>query len=48
MFRDKVYPHGIHESWYRLRIAALGRIVVDWLDEHVISYTRDQDDASAE
>jgi hypothetical protein len=25
-----------------------GRIVADWLDEHVIFYTRDRDDASAE
>ena len=46
-FKDAIHRRGIHESWYRYRAAALGQIAIGWLDEHGISYTRDEDAASA-
>ena len=42
-FRDAVHRRGIHEDWYRYKSAALGRIVVDWLEEHDVVYIEDVD-----
>jgi len=46
-FRGAIHRRGIHESWYSYRTAALGQIAVDWVDEHGISYTRDEGAAPA-
>lgn len=40
-FKNTIYRLGIEKSWYRYRTEALDRIAIDWLDEHQISYTRD-------
>lgn len=40
-FKDAVYRHGIQGDWYDFRTAALGRIAIDWLDEHGIPYSDD-------
>ena len=40
-FRDALHRHGIQESWYDFKAAALAEIAAAWLDEHGISYTRD-------
>jgi hypothetical protein len=42
-FKDAIHRHGIHESWYGYRAAALGRIAAEWLDEHGIPYACDED-----
>lgn len=46
-FKGAIHRRGIHESWYSYRTAALGQIAIDWLDEHGISYTRDEGAAPA-
>ncbi len=47
-FKDTIHRRGIHEHWYRYRTAALDRIVIDWLDEHEIVYTCDENATSTE
>ncbi|MDZ4180023.1 MAG: UPF0158 family protein [Coriobacteriia bacterium] len=42
-FKDAVHRHGIHQDWYDHRAAALGRIAMDWLDEHGVDYAPDAD-----
>jgi len=46
-FKDAIHRHGIHESWYGYRAAALGQIAVEWLEEHGVSYIRDEGAAPA-
>jgi hypothetical protein len=42
-FKDAIHRHGIHQDWYDHRAAVLGRIAMDWLDEHGIDYSVDTD-----
>ena len=46
-FKDTIHRLGIQESWYRYRTAALEQIAIEWLDDNQISYTRDENAASA-
>ena len=39
-FRDAVNQHGIQDSWYAFKTAAIATIVAEWLDEHGIDYDR--------
>jgi hypothetical protein len=41
-FKDTIHRLGIQESWYRFRDEALAGIAIDWLEEHGITYTRDE------
>jgi len=47
-FKSTIHRLGIHELWYRYRTSALERIAMDWLEEHEIAYTSDENAASAE
>ena len=46
-FKDTIHRHELQESWYNYRTAVLDRIAIDWLDEHEIAHTRDENAGSA-
>jgi hypothetical protein len=39
-FRDAIHRHGIQDSWYAFKKAAIATIAAEWLDEHGIAYHR--------
>jgi uncharacterized protein UPF0158 len=38
-FKDTIHRHGLQESWFSYRTAALEQIAIEWLDEHEIAHT---------
>ena len=40
-FRNAIHLHGIQESCYQYKDAALAEIAIEWLDEHGIPYARE-------
>jgi len=45
-FKDVLHRHGVQQSWYRYRAAALTRIAAQWLDGHGVSYGRDDEEVA--
>lgn len=46
-FKDVLYRRGIQDTWYHYRAEAFARIAIEWLDEHGLSYVRDDEAALA-
>ncbi len=41
IFKNIIYERGIEQDWYQFKALALEQIAIEWLDEHQIPYTRD-------